>query len=195
MLRKLIGFASGYLLLVGVAVWLISFCLFAAYALSFKYTPLRQADAIVVLTGGGDRIRTALNLLAENQAAHLLISGVHQTVQTQDLLASLTPEERAQITLGYRAKDTRGNAGETAAWVRRNAIRSIVLVTSFYHMPRSIEEVLAQSPSLKITPYPVLPRSFDESVDWIHTRYAWLLFVEYHKFMWVKARRLFERSR
>ena len=61
-------------------------------------------------------------------------------------------------------------------------------------MPRSIFEVLKESPDLHIIPQPVFPKSFDNSVDWIRTRYAWLLFIEYHKFLATHLQSLIERS-
>lgn len=173
--------------------WVIGFGCFCLYALSLRFQPAEQTDGIVVLTGGGYRVQTALDLLKEKYADHLLISGVHESVKKEDLIGLLSDELARNITLGYLAKNTRGNAQETATWVKGKNIRSILLVTSFYHMPRSIFEVLKVSPNLKIIPLPVFPKSFGDSVDWIRTRYAWLLFVEYHKFIAARLLSFFER--
>lgn len=97
------------------------------------------------------------------------------------------------MTLGYQAQNTRGNAKEIADWIQGKQIRKILLVTSFYHMPRSIFEVLKESPDLQVVPLPVFPKSFNDSVDWIRTRYAWLLFVEYHKFIATRLQNYTER--
>ena len=85
--------------------------------------------------------------------------------------------------MGHWAKTTRMNAIETAQWIQKNKISSIILVTSFYHMPRSLLEIKEAIPDLKIIPFAVFPQSFGESTDWLHTRYAWQLFLEYHKFL------------
>ncbi len=191
--KKLFRSIISYLLMTGGSIWVIGFCLFSLYALSFKLTPPEATDAIVVLTGGGDRITTALSLLQEDYAPQMLISGVHKSVRHQDLVPDLSPELKENITLGYRAEDTKGNARETADWIHQKQLSSVMLVTSFYHMPRSMLEVLHQNPGLKIIPLPVFPKSFNDSVDWIRTRYAWLLFVEYHKFIAVHLQYLFER--
>ena len=58
-------------------------------------------------------------------------------------------------------------------------------------MPRSMFEILKHTPHLTIVPYPVFPKSFNNSVEWIKTRYAWLLFIEYHKFIVVHLKQLF----
>lgn len=182
-----------YVLLIGASLWLIGFIVFCLYALSFRFHPAEPTDAIVVLTGGGERVQTALTLLEERYADHLLISGVNQQVALSDLAGQLPADLVQNVTLGYQAQDTRGNAREVAQWIDGRPIRTILLVTSFYHMPRGIFEVLRQSPDLKIVPLPVFPRSFDDSVDWIRTRYAWLLFVEYHKYLAIRACDFFER--
>lgn len=191
--KKLTPLLSSYVFIIGLSVWIIGFGLFSLYALSFRFTPAEPTDAIVVLTGGGDRINTALELLKENYAKNLLISGVNKAVHPPDLIRSLPEELAENVTLGYEAEDTRGNARETADWIHTKNIQSVLLVTSFYHMPRSIFEVLNQNPNLKIIPLPVFPKSFDNSVEWVRTRYAWLLFVEYHKFIATHLQKLIER--
>ncbi len=193
MKKKLVRQLLFYLTMIGLSVWLIGFCLFSLYALSFRFTPATPTDAIVVLTGGDNRINTALDLLKDHYAPNLLISGVNKAVRHHDLIPDLPPDLADNVTLGYHAKDTKGNARETATWIRDKKVNSVLLVTSFYHMPRSVFEVLNQNPDLKIIPLPVFPKSFGDSVDWIRTRYAWLLFVEYHKFMIVHLQYLFER--
>ena len=193
MAKKLMTPCIFYVGILMLTMWVIGFGCFCLYALSLRFQPAEQTDAIVVLTGGGYRVQTALDLLKEKYADNLLISGVHKTVKKEDLTGSLSKELAQNITLGYRAKNTKGNAWETADWIKGKDIHSVLLVTSFYHMPRSIFEFLKVSPQLKIIPLPVFPKSFGDSVDWIRTRYAWLLFVEYHKFIVVRILSFFER--
>ena len=193
MAKKIVSPSLFYILIIGLSLWLIGFAGFCLYALSFKFQEAEHADAIVTLTGGGERIATALDLLQDHYADYLLISGVHPSVKVVDLTRGLSQDLRDKITLDYMAQDTRGNAKETAAWIQKNQVKSIILITSFYHMPRSIFEVLKESPDLRIIPQPVFPKSFNNSVDWIRTRYAWLLFIEYHKFLATHLQDLFER--
>lgn len=174
-----------YACLLVILIWVLGFFAFVLYALSFKFTPETPTNAIVVLTGGTDRIDTAVELLKDKNAQYLLISGVNKRVSTSDLFQQIEPATLDKITLGYMAENTKENAQETAAWIRNKNIKSVLLVTSFYHMPRSIFEVLDKNPTVQIIPHPVFPKSFDNSVDWIRTRYAWLLFLEYHKFLFV----------
>lgn len=173
----------GYALILLITCWIIGFIVFCTYAIGMKYHPLESADAIVALTGGSDRIKESIRLLQEEQAPRLFISGVNENVTGYHLLKEIDQKWQEKIDLGYWAKTTRMNAIETAEWVQKNNIHSIILVTSFYHMPRSLLEIKRAIPDLKISPFAVFPKSFGESTDWIHTRYAWQLFLEYHKFL------------
>lgn len=178
--------------LIVLTVWLIGFIMFCAYALSLQSDTSEQHDAVVVLTGGNNRVQTGLQLMTRQKADYLLISGVNKKVKRAQLLKKVPKSQQEKITLGYAAENTVGNAREIQDWILKNKIDSISLVTSFYHMPRSIFEISKRNPSLKISPCPVFPKSFGDSVDWIKTRYAWLLFIEYHKFIFVHLASLFK---
>ncbi|MDR2901647.1 MAG: YdcF family protein [Lactobacillales bacterium] len=184
-MRKFLLSLLLYFLILAGTLWVIGFCLFAFYTISMKYVPGADSKAIVVLTGGEDRISTALELLEKNNAEYMLISGVNEKVSGADLLTQISDDIQSKVTLGYEAKDTVGNAVETSKWLKEKEVQSLVLVTSFYHMPRSITEILEESPYLKITPFPVFPKKFEESTDWVRSRQTWLLFLEYNKYLFI----------
>ena len=171
--------------------WLIGFLFFSLYALSFKYATQHQSDAVIVLTGGSNRVNTGLKLLKEKKADYMLISGVHKEVTKQKLFPKVSEDILNKITLGYEALDTKGNAKEVNNWIKQKNIKSILLVTSFYHMPRSMFEIQQLNQDIQISQLPVFPKSFNNSVDWIKTRYAWLLFIEYHKMIYTRIKALF----
>ena len=173
----------GYLFVLLATFWLIGFIVFSAYAIGMKFHSLEKTEAIIALTGGNDRITESLRLLQEEYAPRLFISGVNENVTGYHLLKEIDSVWQDKTELGHWAKTTRMNAIETAEWVKKNQIKSIILVTSFYHMPRSLLEIERAIPNLKIIPFAVFPQSFEENTDWIHTRYAWQLFLEYHKFL------------
>ena len=173
----------GYSLVLFASLWVIGFIIFCAYSIGMKYHPLETADAIVALTGGSDRISEAVRLLQEERAPRLFISGVDENVTEYHLLKKVDFQWQEKIELGHWAKTTRMNAIETAEWVDENQIRSIILDSSFYHIPRSLLEIKRAVPDLKIIPYAVFPKSFEQDTKWIHTRYAWQLLLEYHKFL------------
>ena len=132
-----------------------------------------NADGIVVLTGGAQRVETALLLLRAGVADRLLISGVGPGVTLPELLHAAPHDLRerriqaipadyrapaaGRITLGHSAQSTAGNAIETAWWVRQNGLRSLVVVTAGYHMPRAVADLRASLPDTRLTPYAVHP--------------------------------------
>jgi uncharacterized SAM-binding protein YcdF (DUF218 family) len=117
-----------------------------------------HADGIVAFTGGPERVETALRLLSEGRADHLLLSGIGGGAELPELahLAGLraTPLT-ARVTIGRSAMTTRGNAVETAAWVRANAIQSLLVVTASYHMPRAMVELSRALSDVRLYPVPV----------------------------------------
>ena len=145
-----------------------------------------RAEGIVVLTGGSERIETALRLLSENQAPRLLISGVGGTAEFAELAhrAKVDPALAPRVTLGRAAGSTHGNAMETAEWVKLNNIHTLIVVTAGYHMPRALAELSRTMPQLALYPMPVQPSAWRDGVGLAGIR---LLAAEYGKFLAVKA--------
>jgi uncharacterized SAM-binding protein YcdF (DUF218 family) len=142
--------------------WLAGFVWFIVSATRTP-APLPKADGIVVLTGGADRVATALQ---RGQARVLLISGVGAGaslgIRARDSDVQTAGMEAA-ITLGRRATTTLGNAAETADWARRAGLRSLIVVTAFYHMPRALIELGRALPGVTLHPAPVSPPSLWQS--------------------------------
>lgn len=178
-IKQLIIYIVGVLLL----LWGIGFCGFCFYAITLKYSADIPVEGVVVLTGGVDRIQTAGQKTSELGLNALLISGVNKSVSPDKILKQLSVPDSCQITLGYWAENTAQNAVEVSNWVLKNDFHSVLLVTSFYHMPRAMFEILKHNKSLAIVPYPVFPKTFNNSVEWVRTKYAWFLFLEYNKFI------------
>jgi uncharacterized SAM-binding protein YcdF (DUF218 family) len=121
--------------------------------------PPAAADGIVALTGGAERVETALKLLADGHARVLLISGVGGATEFAALArrAGVDASLRARVTLGRTAVSTRGNATEAADWARANGLQSLIVVTAGYHMPRALAELSRAMPDVALYPDPVLP--------------------------------------
>ena len=191
-LTQYLHFIGIYLFLILLVCWVIGFVFFSLYALQFKYVPQVPVQAVVALTGGSERIETAVRILQKNNLGYLLISGVNKSVGLEDLSNKIEPEFLPKVTLGYFAENTRQNARELIQWAKLKKLDSILLVTSFYHIPRSILEIKFLDTSLNVIPYPVFPKNITDSKILIHTRSMWLLFVEYHKYMIAFVRNFFE---
>jgi len=120
---------------------------------------LPVADGIVVWTGkGGGRLQAGVDLLQSKKGERLLISGVHEdngAAQISDVTGLAAELAECCLDLDYVAKDTTGNARETASWARALGYKHIILVTSAYHMPRAKVEIDAAAGRMRITPFPV----------------------------------------
>lgn len=150
-----------------------------------------RADAIVALTGGSDRIADALELLARGQARRLLISGVHETTSPEKLRRLLPGHDHlfeCCIDLDYRARNTLGNAQEARDWALRNEFRSLIIVTSTYHMPRTLLEVQRNLPRAQLIPHPVVTAHAPLGGWWRDPRMVKLLGIEYLKYLVARLR-------
>lgn len=175
------------LLLLVLTGWLGGLAWFVQLAAAPPADPGRTTDAIVVLTGGSERLSTGLALLAGQRAQKLFVSGVFQGVEVTELLrrVRLPADELACcIVLGHAADDTRGNARETAAWMEREGFRSLRLVTANYHMPRSLLEFHRALPAgVEILPHPVAPSAVHLDAWWRWPGTADLIITEYVKYL------------
>jgi uncharacterized SAM-binding protein YcdF (DUF218 family) len=104
-------------------------------------------------------VELALQLLEEGRADRLLISGVGRAATFAELAhrAGVAVALAPRVTLGRAALSTRGNAAETAEWAEAHAIGSLIVVTSFYHMPRAMAEMSRTLPDVALYAMPVLP--------------------------------------
>jgi uncharacterized SAM-binding protein YcdF (DUF218 family) len=173
-------------------IWVIGLIAFVTRIPRSVDANLAATDAAVVLTGGSERLEAGLALLASGQAKKLLVSGVNKDVDIATLLASLEPAEVPKlapetiaccIALGYSAEDTRGNAIETADWMRQQRFKSIRLITAAYHMPRSLLEFHRAMPGVQVLPYPVFPRQVRQEGWWRWPGTTNLLVREYNKYL------------
>jgi uncharacterized SAM-binding protein YcdF (DUF218 family) len=106
----------------------------------------------------------------------------------QHLLGLDTKMFNCCVDLGYEALDTVGNADETRTWARNNNYTRLIIVTSRYHMPRSLAELALAMPHVTLIPYTVTPRRFPETAWWLHASTTRVLISEYLKFLPAVAR-------
>jgi uncharacterized SAM-binding protein YcdF (DUF218 family) len=176
--------------------WLVfAGCLWAAGFLAFigvvftsqPPSPVPHADGIVVLTGGDNRVGTALALLAAGDAPALLISGAGRGTYLGDFTAddaAAATQYAGAITLGHEANTTRGNAIETAAWAQDRHMRSLLIVTADYHLPRALFVIHQRLPGVSLTGIPVRPPAMDHPFSQPTLR---LLAAEYTKYLLARA--------
>lgn len=146
--------------------------------------PLKERyDAIIVTTGGSNRVKTGFELLQKGAARKLFISGTHPDAPPKEVVKSSGVEISKKllkccVTFGRSAIDTKTNAREVKAWLEENEdVKAILLVTSDYHMPRTLMEFKPVLSSVRVKPVSVRS-SLSSGNTW---EYFQVTFIEYNK--------------
>ena len=162
---------------------------FAGFLFNLRSTeiqPERKADGIVVLTGGSSRVSDAMELLAAGYGKRLLISGVHPTIAASDISRSLQEGQglfHCCVDLDHSAVNTRSNALETRRWARDRNFKSLIVVTSNYHMPRAIVELSHTMPDIALVPFAVVGDKWRDEPWWSSGATFRLVLSEYVKYV------------
>ena len=179
------------LLMASIVLFGVGFAVFAEGIERQPSTMPGRADGIVALTGGEDRIGEAVKLLVDGHGTRLLISGVN-VITSKDALRAEAPAPpelyECCIDIGREAQDTIGNASEAEAWAQAHGFRSLLVVTSSYHMPRALAELERALPGVELVPHAVISDRLHVEQWWRHPPTARVLFREYLKFLPAAAR-------
>jgi uncharacterized SAM-binding protein YcdF (DUF218 family) len=169
-----------------VAAILFGFVAFLAQLRNAETRPERQADGIVVLTGGASRVSDAMELLAAGYGKRLLISGVHPTSTASDISRSVQESQalfKCCVDLDRSAVSTRSNALETRRWAHERGFKSLIVVTSNYHMPRAILELSHAMPDIALISYAVVGERWRDEPWWSNGATFRLVLSEYFKYI------------
>lgn len=138
--KKTIWLRLGLIALILFAI--ADFARFIGCVKALEVPVYSEVDGIVALTGGsGHRIKAAVKLLDELPDVRLLVSGVHESIEESVLITASGGDAalfECCIDIGHVATSTIGNAEETALWVAEHDVQTLLIVTSDYHMPRSL---------------------------------------------------------
>ncbi len=150
-------------------------------------------DAIVVLTGGKGRIGTGVRLLKAGAGRSLILSGVDADADMDSIFINgIERSVRDRITLEKRSGSTYENAMEVKRIAVEKGFRSVILVTSSYHMKRALLIFSHTLPGyIAIRPRRVSSPNFDENRWWAGKNLA-LIIPEFIKYQWYAARFGFE---
>lgn len=180
-----------------IGIWVAGFIFFTESLPSAAKTP-RATEGIVVLTGEGERLTAAVQLLRASVGQRLLVSGVGQGIGEASLRKVLglsvtqAPGEEdifsCCIDMGHQARDTEGNASEAVAWAERHGYKSLCVVTASYHMPRALLEIRRLAPHLELVPFPVFPDHLVVSRWWAFPGTTLALAAEYNKYLIARIR-------
>jgi uncharacterized SAM-binding protein YcdF (DUF218 family) len=169
----------------------VGFVGFLSQLRSAEVKPARNADGIVVLTGGSSRVSDAMELLADGFGKRLLISGVHPTNAAIDISRSLSDNQSLLsccVDLDRSAINTRSNAEQTRIWAHERGFKSLIVVTSNYHMPRAIVELSHAMPDIVLIPFAVVGDKWRDEPWWTSGATFRLLLSEYVKYVAAEVR-------
>ena len=163
----------GSLLLV---LYALGFILFGVTLAEPAAADAASTDAIIVITGGPDRIEHGVAVLADGKAKRMLVAGADPVVTKRDLVRRLGGNGRLVaccVDLGSESVDTRSNAEEGKRWLEKRSVDSVRLVTSDWHMRRArydFRQVLGRK-------YIIVPDAVRSAPRFI------TLFCEYNKYV------------
>ena len=171
-------------IVLALLAYAIGFVLFVSN-LPVAPAAMPKADGIVVLTGGDERLETAVSMLERGIAKRLLVSGtaISVTKETVGKISGGGARFDCCADIGYAAEDTHGNAEEAAAWAREHKFDSLVIVTGRHHMPRTLKEFSTAMPDITLIAYPVDQSRINLGEWWKRPRTAQLLHREYFKYL------------
>lgn len=176
-----------------VFAWILGLAYFNYTINSYKVDTTTKTDAIIVLTGGRNRISEAVNLLNKGLAEKLFISGVQKDISLEEIQkAGVGTNTKGEIALEDNSINTVENAIESSKWIKENHVKSIRLVTSNYHIPRSVSEFSVRNPKTKIIINPVYSEYVSKDV-WKNSGSFWLIFSEYNKYLYAFVRNYLEK--
>ena len=141
-----------------------------------------QTDGIAVLTGGKGRINLGLELFNKNKNLRLIISGVDKKVSVKSIIPN-DIKNKTRITIDKDSETTYENAKIINEWTSKYKLQNVTIITSYYHMPRSMMLIQLLTPTINFYAYPVeknvsYKTSFKENM-----KYYFFLTEEYIKYL------------
>lgn len=171
-------------------------CFLAGFVLFVKNLPTEDDipslstndfDGVIAYTGGQYRLGTTSLIIKNGFKGPVLISGVFPGSSSDTIFKNLglSTQQQKQINLDYSAVSTVGNVQQTINWVNSNNLSKVLIITSYYHVPRTLLLLNKKTNNkVKFTPYPVF--SNNASVK--------LLIAEYIKFILFRFNSIVELS-
>jgi uncharacterized SAM-binding protein YcdF (DUF218 family) len=150
----------------------------------------KDIDMVVVLAGSMGRIETAYELMNNKNIPILFISGANSKVG-YDALAKRhlwDPSSSHKIKIDNVSTTTLDNAKLTREFALSNGVDNIVLVTSIYHLQRSLLSFnkVFKNDKVNIIPYGTYIKPLEFNSWWNDYDVFKSIFTEYFKYQFYK---------
>ena len=177
-MRKLVLYICSLIILFLIYGFVIFLTKINHNQVNFNY----QTDGIAVLTGGKGRINLGLKLFNKNLNLKMIISGVDKKVSDKSIIPS-DLKNKSSITIDKVSESTYENAKIINKWTSKYKLQNVTIITSYYHMPRSMMLIQSLTPTINFYAYPVEKKisnkiSFRENI-----LYYFFLIEEYIKYL------------
>jgi len=148
----------------------------------------KEESAIIVLTGGKGRFEKGFSLLKQNKSENLFITGVYpgQNLRSKYDLNDFEKELfDCCIIQSHKAINTKENAVEVKKWIKDKNLKEIVLVSSYYHLPRSKIIFDKEIPDIIIKLVPADDDIFDSDTFFDYLFNFRVIMTEYIKILYI----------
>ena len=177
-MRKLALYISSLFILLLIYGFIIYLKKIQYNQVNFNY----QTEGIAVLTGGKGRVNLGLELFNKNKNLRLIISGVDKKVSAKSIIPS-DLKNKSRITIDKDSESTYQNAKIINKWATKYKLQNISIITSYYHMPRSLVLMQSQAPSINFYAYPVEKKISNKTTIKENIFYYFFLMEEYIKYL------------
>lgn len=158
---------------------------FVAFLKKIEYNQVNfndQTDGIAVLTGGKGRINLGLELFNKSKNLRLIISGVDKKVSNKSIIPN-DLKNKSNVTIDKDSESTYQNAKIINKWTSKYKLQNITIITSYYHMPRSMMLMQSLMPTIIFYAYPVEKKISNKTSLKENILYYFFLTEEYIKYV------------
>lgn len=169
-----------------VLLWMGGFLHYTKEISGPKFKSTSNAEGIVILTGTPARLKVGFELLKSGAAKRVLISGVNSQVSREQLRIAMGESDEIMsccVDLGRIARDTVGNAYEASLWASEHNFNELLIVTSAYHMPRSLVELKRQMPNKSLYAFAPATDALKLEKWWKNPALIFVLSAEFNKYI------------
>lgn len=140
-----------------------------------------RGDVIVVFSGDPARVQRGVELLAGGRGRRLLVAGLDNADEIARQKASHGQLFACCVDVHDASRTTREDAAATRDWLARQDVRSVLLVTSSDHVPRSLLELRHELPEVELDAVAVVTGLVDWRRWWTEPKLWQRLLKEYVK--------------
>ena len=121
-------------------------------------------------------------VLVKNRNLRLIISGVDKKVSDKSIIP-YNIKNKTRITIDKVSETTYENAKIINEWTSKYKLQNVTVITSYYHMPRSMMLIKSLTPSINFYAYPVEKKISSKTSLRDNILYYFFLTEEYIKYL------------